>query len=92
MGNTESVRFLASCEPPCFRYRGKSEAKDRRALWESTINGTPVNGAEENAKVVTPHQWFGWISSLEKHFKCSGLNCAQATGGLLYQRACVMLK
>lgn len=71
---------------------GKNSTKRPQTFVERTINGTPANGVEKNAKVVTPHQWFGWISSSEKHFECLGLNCAQATGGLLYQRACVMLK
>lgn len=61
----------------------EKKTKVHGALRQTTTSIT-TNAAEENAKVVIPHQWFGWISPWEKLSGRSGRNLAQETGGLLY--------
>lgn len=69
----------------------EKKTKVHGALRQTTTSIT-TNAAEENAKVVIPHQRFGWISPWEKLSGRSGRNLVQETGGLLYWEACVMAR
>lgn len=69
----------------------EKKTKVHGALQRTTTSMT-TNAAKGNAKVVIPHQRFGWISPWEKLSGGSRRNLAQETGGLLYREACVMVR
>lgn len=59
---------------------------------ERATNGIRTNAAKGNAKVVIPHQRFGWVSSSEKRWGGSRQDLVQEAGGLLYQEPYVMVR